>query len=153
MRDLVCGALAGAAGTTALNLSTYLDMAVRGRPASSTPEETVERLTSLVGADLPGDEAQRGARRTALGAVMGSAAGVGAGVATAAIRSAVGPGPAKTLLASFGVAMMAGNGPMTTLGITNPTTWSAQDWVADVVPHLAYAVVTTAALETSLHSG
>ena len=35
------GAAAGAAGTTALNVVTYLDMAVRGRPASSTPERTV----------------------------------------------------------------------------------------------------------------
>ena len=35
------GAAAGAAGTTALNFLTYVDMAVRGRPASSTPEKTV----------------------------------------------------------------------------------------------------------------
>jgi hypothetical protein len=36
------GAAAGAAGTTALNTVTYLDMAVRGRPTSSTPEDIVE---------------------------------------------------------------------------------------------------------------
>ncbi len=49
MKDLtrlaLLGAAAGAAGTTALNVVTYLDMAVRGRPASSTPEMTVEKLS------------------------------------------------------------------------------------------------------------
>ncbi len=50
---VLLGAAAGAAGATALNALTYVDMAVRGRPASSTPETTVERLpaTSWV-ADL-----------------------------------------------------------------------------------------------------
>jgi hypothetical protein len=36
------GAMAGAAGTTALNAVTYMDMVVRGRGASSTPEQVVE---------------------------------------------------------------------------------------------------------------
>jgi hypothetical protein len=31
-RGLLAGAVAGAAGTTALNAVTYLDMAIRGRP-------------------------------------------------------------------------------------------------------------------------
>jgi hypothetical protein len=30
---------------------------------------------------------------------------------------------------------------MTVLGITDPRTWSRTDWISDVVPHLAYAVV------------
>ncbi len=34
-RRLLLGAAAGAAGTTALDAVTYLDMALRGRPASS----------------------------------------------------------------------------------------------------------------------
>jgi hypothetical protein len=40
--------------------------------------------------------------------------------------------------------MAAANGPMVVLGITDPRTWSAADWISDVLPHLAYgAVVTT----------
>jgi hypothetical protein len=35
---LLSGAAAGAAGTTALNVITYLDIALRGRPTSTTPE-------------------------------------------------------------------------------------------------------------------
>ena len=39
------GALAGAAGTTALNAATYLDMALRGRPASDSTEQLVEKTS------------------------------------------------------------------------------------------------------------
>jgi hypothetical protein len=42
--------------------------------------------------------------------------------------------------------MAGSNAPMTVLGITDPRTWSAADWVSDVVPHLAYGVVTAAVL-------
>jgi hypothetical protein len=30
---------------------------------------------------------------------------------------------------------------MTALGATHPTRWSASDWAADLVPHLAFGVV------------
>ncbi|MGI8900330.1 MAG: hypothetical protein ACR2HA_05280 [Nocardioides sp.] len=36
-RSVLAGVAAGAAGTTALNAVTYLDMAIRGRGTSSTP--------------------------------------------------------------------------------------------------------------------
>ena len=36
---------------------------------------------------------------------------------------------------------------MTVLGITDPRTWSATDWLSDVVPHLAYATVVKATME------
>ena len=35
----MAGAIAGAAGTAALNAATYLDVAVRGRPSSGTAQE------------------------------------------------------------------------------------------------------------------
>ena len=50
------GAAAGAAGTTALNFLTYVDIAVRGRPASSAPEKTVETLSDKTGISIPGEE-------------------------------------------------------------------------------------------------
>ena len=31
---------------------------------------------------------------------------------------------------------------MTALGITDVRDWTAKDWITDVVPHLAYGVVT-----------
>ena len=45
IRGALRGAAAGASGTTALNTLTYLDMVARARPASTTPEATVEELS------------------------------------------------------------------------------------------------------------
>ena len=136
------GAAAGAAGTTALNAVTYLDMVVRGRGASSTPEQTVEALAEKAHVQIPGDDEKRSNRMQGLGPITGLAAGVGVGVVVGLVRAAgyrsqplVG-----TLLATLGV-LVATNGPMTVLGITDPRTWSATDWASDVVPHLAYSAV------------
>jgi len=30
---------------------------------------------------------------------------------------------------------------MTVLCVTDPRTWSAVDWISDIVPHVAYAAV------------
>jgi len=42
MKKFARGAVAGAAGTTALNAVGYADMALRGRPASSVPARVAE---------------------------------------------------------------------------------------------------------------
>ncbi|RBY81649.1 hypothetical protein DQ238_06340 [Geodermatophilus sp. TF02-6] len=136
------GAAAGAAGSTALNGVTYLDMAVRGRPTSSTPEQTVEKLADKAHVPIPGDDEKRSNRVQGLGPMTGLVAGVGVGVVVGLVRAAgfrsrplVG-----TLLTTAGV-LVAANGPMTVLGITDPRTWSATDWVSDLVPHLTYGAV------------
>ena len=136
------GAAAGAAGTTALNAVTYLDMTVRGRPTSSTPEQTVEKLAQKAHVPIPGDGDTRQNRIQGLGPLTGLVAGVGAGVVVGLVRAAgyrsqplVG-----TMLTTLGV-LVAANGPMTVLGITDPRTWSAVDWASDIVPHLAYGAV------------
>lgn len=66
-RSMLAGAAAGAAGTTALNVATYLDMAVRGRPASSSPQDTIEKLSEKAGLPVPGDKEARGNRVAGLG--------------------------------------------------------------------------------------
>ena len=43
--------------------------------------------------------------------------------------------------------LVSTNGPMTVLGVTDPRTWSPTDWISDVVPHLAYAVVVTRTMD------
>ena len=53
--NLVRGAVAGAAGTTALNAATYLDMALRARPASETPQHAVDEIARRSGHPVPGD--------------------------------------------------------------------------------------------------
>jgi hypothetical protein len=136
------GAAAGAAGSTALNAVTYLDMTVRGRGSSSTPERTVETLAEKAHLPIPGDDETRQNRVQGLGPLTGLVAGVGVGVVVGLVRAAgfrsqpvVG-----TLLTTAGV-LVAANGPMTVLGITDPRTWSATDWVSDLVPHLVYGAV------------
>jgi hypothetical protein len=141
------GGLAGAAGTTALNAATYLDMAARGRPASSTPEDTVEVLAGKVGVTVPGGEDTRPNRLSGLGALLGTATGVGIGAVFGALRYAGLrlPGPVAAVAAG-GVAMVASNGSMTALGVTDPREWHAIGWLSDALPHLAYGAVTVATL-------
>ncbi len=144
---LVRGAIAGAAGTTALNAVTFADMALRGRPASTTPQDTVDRGLALLGTELPGDRDEKEARSIALGSLLGVAAGTAVGVAVAALRASGWPtGRTATAATTWMLVMIAGNGPMTALGVTDPRTWAATDWAADVMPHAAYAVAASAAL-------
>jgi hypothetical protein len=144
LRRLLLGAAAGAAGTTALNATTYLDMVVRGRPPSTTPERTVDRMAGVAHAGIPGDEQQRGNRRTGLGALTGifTGAAVGAGYAALAGRRT-----APTWLGAVlvgGLAMLAADVPLVLLRVSDPRTWSRADWASDVLPHLAYGAVTAA---------
>ncbi|GAB3213403.1 hypothetical protein ACQEU5_18930 [Marinactinospora thermotolerans] len=144
MHTTTIGLLAGAAGTTALDAVSYLDMALRGRPASSTPQQSVQRLSELAGVDLgEGEEADN--RRSGWGALLGYATGVGVGLlyATAVRRRT----PWAIDAAALTVAAMVGStAPMTLLGITDPRRWSATDWLSDLLPHLAYGTVAAAAL-------
>jgi hypothetical protein len=138
------GAAAGAAGTTALNVVAYLDMALRGRPASSTPQRTVERLAQTAHVSIPGEGDQRRSRLEGLGALTGLVAGVGVGGLLGLARAA--GFRAGTVLTTVTV-LVSTNGPMTVLGITDPRTWSRTDWVSDIVPHLAYAAVVTTTMD------
>ena len=142
------GAAAGAAGTTALNAVSYVDMAVRGRPTSSTPEKTVEALSDKTGIPVPGEGEAEQNRVSGLGPLTGLLAGVGIGAALGVARAA-GWRPslaAGTTAATLG-ALVGTNGPMTLLGVTDPRTWPAKAWVVDFVPHVAYGWVTAAVLQ------
>ena len=150
LKGLAAGAAAGAAGTTALNLVTYLDMALRGRPTSTTPQDTVEAIAGKVGITIPGDPDTRQNRVAGLGPLTGLAAGIGAGAALGMTRAAGWrPNILVGTLAAGAAAMIAADGPMTALGITDPRTWAVKDWLSDVIPHLAYGF-TTAAVLTNL---
>jgi hypothetical protein len=145
---LVAGVAGGAAGTTALNATTYLDMALRGRPSSSTPEDSVEKLADRAGLEIPGDEETRANRLSGLGPLAGVATGITVGAAFGLLR-ALGfrPSPLVAGVAVGATAMAATDGSMAALGVSDPTTWSAADWISDVVPHLVYGLVTAAVIE------
>lgn len=136
------GAVAGAAGTTALNAVTYLDMAIRGRPSSSTPQQVVETIAERAHVSIPGDEKTRANRVEGLGPLVGLGAGVAVGVAVGVARAAgLRTRPVVGVLLTTVGAMVPGNGPMAVLGITDPRNWSTTEWLSDVVPHLAYGAV------------
>ncbi|SHG99803.1 hypothetical protein SAMN05443575_3051 [Jatrophihabitans endophyticus] len=151
---LLAGALAGAAGTTALDGATYLDMAVRGRPTSSTPQESVERMSQRLGVDVPGRGDARDNRVEGLAPLFGSLVGTSVGALAAAVDRAFQRRGREvpTVIAAplIGLAaMVASDLPLQRLGITDPRTWSASDWASDVLPHLAYGVVTHAAIKAA----
>lgn len=141
---LVKGLIAGAAGTSALNIATYLDMAIRARAASSTPQQAVEKLTDLTDVDL-GDDEQAGHRKQALASLLGYGTGAGAALCYGLLTSGRRPSwpvgvPALTVLA-----MIGSNAPLAALGTTDPRQWSASAWISDAVPHLAYGITAYAA--------
>lgn len=136
------GLAAGAAGTTALNAVTYLDMSIRGRPASELPAKAVEDLAGRTGRQVPGDADARQNRVQGLGALGGILVGttIGAAAALAAPLARRLPTAAAGVL--LGAAAMAGTDlPMMRTKLTDPKSWSASDWLADVLPHLAYGTV------------
>jgi hypothetical protein len=147
VRALVQGAAAGAAGTAALDAATYLDMAVRGRAPSSVPQLAVEKMATHVGADVLGHGDTRQHRVEGLSSLSGIATGVGVGAVLGLLRRAgLRPGPVAGSLLTGAIAMAAANASLVRLGVTDPRRWSATDWAADALPHLAYGVVTHATL-------
>jgi hypothetical protein len=141
------GVAAGAAGSTALNAVTYIDMAVRGRRASDTPQQTVDTLADKAEIGVPGEGETRDNRLTGLGSLSGIVTGVGVGVAFGVLRR-IGlrpPVPVGGVLVGL-AAMAATDGTMAALKVSDPRTWSAADWAGDLVPHLIYGLVTYATL-------
>ncbi len=147
MRTIMRGALAGAAGTTVLNAATYVDMAIRGRPASGTPERTVEVLAGKARLTVPGSGPRRDARLTGLGALNGIVVGTGVGILAAGLtRAGVRPPRWAGSIAVAALAMAASDVPMARLGVSDPRSWSATDWISDALPHLAYGLAVYAAV-------
>lgn len=143
LRRALAGLAAGAAGTAALNLVTYLDMLARGRPASDVPARTVETLAEAAGMEISGpDQAATEARRTAAGSVMGYGAGLGVGMAYGIGEAAIPDLPVPLSGALLGGLVMAtSDATATATGSTDPRNWGAVGWLADLVPHLVYGIV------------
>lgn len=148
LKSLLAGAAAGAAGTTTLNAVTYLDMAVRARPSSSTPEDTVAKLADKAHVQIPGQGEDRDNRLAGLGPLSGILTGVGVGTVLGLARG-LGwrPSPLVGGVVATALALIGANGPMTALGITDPRQWNLDAWLSDVIPHVAYGAVTAATLD------
>ena len=129
-------------------------MAVRGRPTSSAPQDLVEKVADEAGLQIPGEGDERDNRiegiaplsGTAVGVVVGAVGGMVHRAFTSRGRSV--PAVVETVL--LGAAAMAlSDVPLHLLGISDARTWTTKDWVSDVVPHLVFGAVTTAAIRAS----
>ncbi len=157
LQPLIHGLTAGAVGTAVLNTVTYLDMVVRDRPSSDVPAQTAERATDLVGITLAADESDGEDdnqpagenRKQGAGALMGYLAGFGVGAAYGMLRPTVLAGVPRSL-AGVGIAAAATAAtvlPYSALGVSDPRTWPAKSWAADIIPHLCYGWATAAAFD------
>ena len=151
IRGLARGAAAGAAGTTALNAATYLDMAVRGRPTSDTPEQLVEKAADSAGVTIPGEGETRDNRLAGLGPLSGALVGTLVGALSGAVHefglkhNKLLPPPVSIVLIG-GAAMLLADLPLKLFGVSDPADWAAKDWAADALPHFVYGAVTYATL-------
>src|SRR5438270_9196397 len=92
LRDAFRGVVAGAMGTAALNIATYADMAIRGRPSSNAPSQMISTLANTLHlplsaqGDNTNDQAAQN-RESGLGALLGFVNGLGMGAAYGLLRS------------------------------------------------------------------
>ena len=145
---ILAGAAAGAAGTAALNAATYADMTIRGRGGSDTPQQTVEAIEDRLPVSVPGEGQTRANRVSGLGSLSGIVTGVGIGTVFGVLHRAGLRPPAAIGAVLVGLAAMAATDvSMARLEVSDPRTWSATEWLSDLVPHLVYGAVTYATLE------
>lgn len=146
VRDALRGLGAGAAGTVTLNVITYADMAVRGRPPSSTPQQIAANMARWVGllppADVPGGNPPQARHREAgIGALMGYATGLGVGALYGVLQPRVNLPLVVGGLAAGMLAEAASDGTAIAIAGSNPKTWGWSGWLEDIIPHAAYGLM------------
>jgi hypothetical protein len=159
LRKVLAGAFAGAVGTVALNVATYADMAIRGRPPSSATSQLISTLAdkadiSLSPQGVGSDDRTAQNRGSGLGALLGYVNGLGVGAVYGLLRSQFGNVPLPLAGVGVGLAAMAASDiPLVTLKVSDPKTWGFSGWAADLIPHLIYGLVTVTAYEVIKNTG
>lgn len=152
LRNILIGAAAGAVGTVALNIATYADMAIRGRPGSGVPAQIVTTLADRTEVDLAlesDDEEVAQARASGIGALMGYYVGLKVGITYGLLRTRFQSVPTPLASIVTGAAAMAASDiPAAKLGVTDPKTWGKSGWASDIIPHLIYGIFTVLVFET-----
>ena len=142
---LTAGVIAGAAGATALNAVTYLDQTIQGDAATSSP---ASGAPAAAASELTGVDATRAA---GLGPLGGLAIGLGVGAVAGLTRGANATPPPLVAAVVTGVAaMLVGDGVAVATGTAESDWASPAKLLRNLVPHLAYGVVTGAALHRML---
>jgi hypothetical protein len=150
LRAVLIGTTSGAAATVALNIVTYADMALRGRPASEMPAKLVKNLAASAGIEpLAADDETAANRRAGIGALLGYANGIGAGLVYGALRPALPRRfPLLVLAVTAGAAVMAmSDVPATKAHATDPSAWGLSGWIADIIPHAVFGLTLAATFD------
>jgi hypothetical protein len=145
---MLYGAVAGAAGSAVLDVTTYADMAIRGRAPSELPQKMVKEIAQRAHVEPFNKPDQQLSdtdkhRETAFGALMGYADGLGVGALYGAIRPAM--RNVSWFWAGVGLAavtMLLSEGSATALKQTDPRKWGVSGWIADLTPRFLYGWVT-----------
>ena len=151
MRDLGLGVVAGALGTLALDVTTYADIALRGRSPSDTPAQSVAKLADKFGLDSLAEantDPTAANRRGGIGALVGYGTGVAAGAVYGLVRGQRHGVPLPIAGLVAGAAVMATTDvSLVRLGVTDPSTWGVSGWLSDIIPHAVYGLTTAAAFD------
>jgi hypothetical protein len=154
LRIALKGLLAGAAGTIALDIATYADMALRGRSPSDAPSKMVSTFANmfhvpLLSQGVGAQDLTAQNRASGLGALLGYINGLGTGVVYSLLRSQRDELPLPFAGTLVGLAAMAASDvPLVMLKVSDPKTWGASGWLADFIFHLIYGFVTAITYET-----
>ena len=147
---ITAGILAGAAGATAKNVVSYLDQAVQGEGATTSPASHSVAGAAKQATGAAGSQAD-GARAEALGPLGGLGIGLGVGALAGLIRgSNATPPPVVAAVATGLVAMSIGEGAAVATGTAKPGWAAPGNLLRDFIPHLAYGAVTGWALHRIL---
>jgi hypothetical protein len=152
----MAGVIAGATGTVALDVATYLDMAIRGRSASSAPSQLIDATAKSMHVPLSpqgvgAQDQQAQNRESGLGALLGYIYGLGVGCIYGLIRSRLQKNSIPLAAVGVGLAAMAASDvPLFVARISNPKSWGLSGWASDLIPHLVYGLVTVATYESLL---
>lgn len=156
LREALMGTAAGAVGTVALNITTWGDVALRGRPTSRLPAQVASTLARDARIDLAKgladspDKLEN--RKTGLGMLMGYLVGLGIGTIYGIIRPHLGNISKPVAGAVIGAtAMAASDAPSILFGLTKPSEWGIAGWLADIIPHYLYGLFTAIAYDAFTH--
>lgn len=156
LREALMGTAAGAVGTVALNITTWGDVAFRGRPPSRVPAQVASTLARGAGIDLAmglenaPDKLEH--RKTGLGMLMGYLVGLGIGTIYGILHPHLGDISKPVAGAAIGAtAMAASDVPSILLGVTKPSEWGIAGWLADIIPHYLYGLFTAIAYDAFMH--